>query len=482
MKPTRCFSWAGLAGLLLLAGGVGGGNTWAQATADFAGVWNNVYLSAPGRLTLRLATNAHNGNVYVSLQNIDERNQFETRAMAVTVDANGNFSGPVSGSVALAGPGLVRAVANGESPNYFSFNAAQDVMFAVKRDPGSSMQDMELLLKAPATLTVGELAGTWKMMSLGIPRALSFQWSTNYSDPNHVISGVVAVEGRQEFDAGSGTLVASPDGSFTLVFGTDVMAGTVAPGPNGALAITIPMPPPNPAMNLTFYVNASKDVMAAVHTEGNYQEMLVAVKLPASTAVGELKGLWRAGTFETPAALTLNYNGLGFVSDIPEKGRFDINTETVHAGHAGVFTAPSDLGLGTFSVLAPGLVQVSGTNASGETWGEQLSCNAGGNFMIVSGTGGYNKLLFVARAPAEEYRYGAGVITEGDYGLIVFKPAGAPPGTVMLYWASSPNRELMQTSDFQSWSAVPSTLGSHQHALGAAAAGRAFYRVRQVAP
>jgi len=127
-------------------------------------------------------------------------------------------------------------------------------------------------------------------------------------------------------------------------------------------------------------------------------------------------------------------------------------------------------------------VQVSGTNASGETWGEQLSCNAGGNFMIVSGTGGYNKLLFVARAPAEEYRYGAGVITEGDYGLIVFKPAGAPPGTVMLYWASSPNRELMQSSDFQSWSAVPSTLGSHQHALGAGAAGRAFYRVRQVTP
>jgi hypothetical protein len=335
---------------------------------------------------------------------------------------------------------------------------------------------LELLLKAPGTLAKADLAGTWKLVTIGTPRSLQFLWITNTTDPTHPVRGITEVEGRNEFDSGTGTMTVAADGSFSLVFGVQVMAGNATPGVNGSLVVSILMPP-EPTMNLTFYVNQSKDVMAAVHAEPNYQEMIVAVKMPASQAVDSLQGLWRNESLATPAQLTLNTIE-GMLVGIPEANRFSVHQEQVCAGKNGVMTVPLDQSTGTFAVLSPGTVQVSGTSAMGEAWTQVLACNAGGNFMIANSVTDQNELMLIVRAPSEEFSHevSQGVyVMKGEYGLI----SGAGK---TVYWAPAPDRELVRSTDLKNWSAVPGTAGQSQFKPDLSGAGNYFYQVRRVNP
>jgi len=449
-----------------------------QSLTNFTGVWNNVMLSTPAQLTLNTSIDDRFGTSHVTVQDVQERTQFAVGVMTLMMDGNGNFSGPANGTIAVVGPGLMRATPNGDDAVIFNVNAAQDVAFATKQGPGSPQQDLELLLKAPASMTSTELAGTWKMVSFGTPRYFVLHRATNFSDPTRPIEGVVNIEGQQEFSTGGGTMTVAADGSFSLVFGPDTMSGTATPGANGLLTVTIPMPP-DPSMILSFYVNAGKNVMAAVHTEENYQEIIVAVKLPAAQTESESQGLWRVGSFETPRTLTLPTNGLGFVRDILERERFYVSGEQVHIGHTGIFTTPADRGLGRVSVLSPGTVQVAGTNDAGETFLSTFWGNATKDFLIGTRTDASQEITLIARAPAESLPGGP-----AEFGLML-AATNQPPLRVNLYWASAANRVLQVSTDPMnpaSWTDLAETLGGYSHSPSPGSVPRAYYRVRQTTP
>ncbi len=457
---------------------LGAAASLGQSQANFSGNWNFAQFGTPARLTLMTAnTPVFGNNNYLTLRDIFEKTNFTARMVPMTIDGSGNFSGPGNGVITVAGPGLVQAVPSGEPPVMFSVNAAQDLAFAAHVTSDSGQQELMLMLKAPASLTTADMAGVWKMATLGTPRELQLRWTTNYLDPQHPVDGIFEIEGRSSFGTGNGTLTVAADGSFSLVFGPDTMNGTATPGASGLLTVVIPMPP-NPAMTLLFYVNQSKNVMAAVHTEPNYQEIIVAVKLPAAQTDGESQGLWRVGGLETPGLLSLTTNGLGFVMDLPDKNNFAVHRETIHIGHTGIFTAPADRTVGRVSIVSPGTVQVAGTNDTDGSFSSTLWCNAGKDFLIGTRADGSQELTLVARAPAES------LAGPGEFGLILIK-TNQPPLRVNLYWASAANRVLqMSTNPVNpaSWNDLAETLGGHTHSPSPGSLPRAYYRLRQPTP
>lgn len=331
------------------------------------------------------------------------------------------------------------------------------------------------MLKVPASLTAADMAGVWKLVSLGTMRELLPRSMTNYLDPQHPVDGVFNVEGRSQFDSGSGTLTVAADGSFSLAFGLDTVTGTATLGANGLVEVPIPMPP-GPTLTLSFYVNQGKNVMAAIHLEQNYQEIIVAVKLPAAQQASEAQGLWRVGGFETPGALTLTTNGLGFVSDIPEKNNFAVHGEKVHIGHTGMFTTASDQGVGFVSITSPGGVQIAATNAAGESYSNALWCNSSKDFLISSRAGSSHEITLVARAPTDVYAGGG-----AEFGLILRK-TNQPPARVDFYWASTPSRVLQVSTNLVNWTDIPETQGGFSHASQVNTFLRAYYRLRQTTP
>lgn len=469
---------------ILLSVLVGGAACWlgtaaslGQSQANFAGNWNFAQFGTPARLTLITANTPVFGTNYFSVRDVPEKTNFMARMVPMTIDGSGNFSGPGNGVVTVAGPGLVQAVPAGESPVMFSVNAAQDLAFAANLPPGGSQQELMLMLKAPASLAAADLTGVWKMVTMGTAQALQLRWMTNYLDPQHPVDGVVELEGRSSFATGNGTLTVAADGSFSLVFGPDTMNGTATPGANGLVQVTIPMPP-NPAMVLSFHVNAGKNVMAAVHTEPNYQEIIVAVKLPAAQTDGESQGLWHSGGLEIPGSLGLTTNSLGFVTDLPGRNNFAVHGEKIHIGHTSIFTAPKDRTVGRVSIVSPGTVQVAGTNDAGESFSTTLWCNAAKDFLIGTRADSSHELTLVARAPVES------LAGPGEFGLMLVK-TNQPPLRVDLYWASAANRALqMSTNPVNpaSWADVAGTLGTHTHSPSLGSLPRAYYRVRHTTP
>jgi hypothetical protein len=448
-----------------------------QSAANFAGNWNFAQFGTPARLTLITANTPVFGDNYLTLRDVPEKTNFLARMAPMTIDGSGNFSGPGTGVITVAGPGLVQAVPTGEPPVMFNVNAAQDLAFAANLPPGGSQQELMLMLKAPASLAAADLTGVWKMVTLGTPRALQLRWTTNYLDPLHPVDGVGDLEGRFSFATGNGTLTVAADGSFSLVFGPDTMNGTATPGANGLVQVTIPMPP-NPPMTLFFYVNQGKNVMAAVHTEPNYQEIIVAVKLPAAQTDGESQGLWRSGGIEVPGSLSLITNGLGFVMDLAGRNNFAVHGEKIHIGHTGVFTAPSDRTVGRVSIVSPGTVQVTGTNDAGGSFSITLWCNAGKDFLIGTRTDSSHEFTLVARAPAES------LAGPGEFGLMLVK-TNQPPLRVDLYWASAANRVLQMSTNLVNpagWIDLAETLGGHTHSPSLGSLPRAYYRLRQTTP
>lgn len=457
----------------------GAAASFGQSLPNLTGTWNFAQFATPSRLTLMTANTPVFGTNYLTLRNIQEKTNFTARLTPMTIDGSGNFSGPGTGIITVAGPGLVQAVPSGESGVMFSVNAAQDVAFAAHVTSDSGEQELMLMLKAPASLTTADLTGVWKMVTLGTPQNLGLRWTTNYLDPQHPMDGVFEVDGRSSFDAGAGTLTVAADGSFSLVLGPQTMNGTATPGASGLVQVTIPMPPPSPALVIPFYVNQSRNVMMAVHTEENYQEAIVAVKLPAAQTEAESQGLWRVGGFETPGPLTLITNGLGFVMDIPNRNNFAVHGEMIHIGHAGMFTAPSDRSVGRVSVPSPGTVQVAATNDAGGAFSTTLWCNAGKDFLIAVRADESHELTLVARAPAENLAGGP-----AEFGLLLLK-TNQPPLRVDLYWASGLNRVLQVSTNPAnpaSWTDLAQTLGGHTYSPSPASLPRAYFRVRQTAP
>ncbi len=452
----------------------------SPAQTDIAGLWNGVHISTPARLTLVKANYRPFGNELVLIDRIQESGGFDAGTVAITVDSQGNFTGPATGTATLIGPGLVKVSPASDSPAFFNLNAAQDVMISVKSSDAGAWNDVEVLLKAPASLTTEQITGTWIMASFRVPNEMLLLKETKTRDPVVPVTGIYQIEGADEFDAGLGSMTITGNGTFTLHFGGEALNGSIEPGPNGRLTASIPMPPEQPLI-LTLNINQSKDVMAGIHSEENSHEMLVLVKLPGAQEVGSLKGLWRVGSFETPARLNLEMDReYGFVTRIQETNGFRIHNEKIHVGHDGIMTAPLDLSTGTLAVQSPGHIRVSGTNALEESWEEVLTCNAGGNLLIDVRSGGANELTLAVRAPSDEFLYpGGSVNPRGEFGEIIRRTS---EGEVTIFWAPDADRELTRSSDLSTWMVVPNTMGTNKFSPDIGVPGQFFYRVRRVPP
>jgi hypothetical protein len=422
----------------------------AQPVTNAAGIWNHLLFSAPARLIPQYNLNG-------TVVEIAGRLRFESQAAPITVQADGTFTGPVSGSLSHGGPGWVLATVPGEPPTAFAINTAADFGVAMKSVAGDAL-DLELLLKAPATMTTNDFVGTWKMVSLGTPHGLGLQKNG---------SGVVTeVFGRQDFYSATGTLTVAADGTF--VMNSDgISTGTVQPLSNGRLQVNVVPPLPDPPFALTLYVNASRNVIVNLEAEPDYQGLDILLKQPTSTTTADLKGLWHAGSFNTPVQLTLHKNAQDEVIAMDGGDDFAIYGLAANVGHTGYFTVAPDT-FGRLTVTGPGTVTVADTNVLGETGSRPVWFNSAHDVFIGTGADESLELLVATRTPPLADPAPA-------MGLILFPASDG----LRVCWASDSNRVLQVTTNLTHWTTLPATAGQSQYALDPASASRNFYRLLQ---
>lgn len=446
LKPFRII---GVCGLLVLFSGREI-SAPAQPVTNAAGLWNYLGFSTPAWL-------APQYNLAGAVIEIAGRTRFETRSDSLTVQADGSFTGAdISGTLSWGDAGQMIATVPGEPPVAFALNAAMDFAFVVKVSPEPA-HNLELLIKAPATLTTNDLVGTWKMATIGTTARLDLEKNTN--------GVVIDVHGRT-FHSETGTLTMAGDGTFVMV-GDETSTGFWQPLTNGLVQVTI-LTAPDPPEIVILNVNASKNVMAVV-VPGipDYQELDVLVKLPASTTPDQLQGLWLPGGFTTPEELILHRNEQGEVTGIDGCTDFEIYHLTACVGHTGGFTMPPTT-VGQLTVVSPGTISVTQTNVLGETEARTIWINAGHDVFIGTATSANPELLIATRTPP---------LTDlaPSMGLMLF-----PTDTSLeLYWASAPNRVLQTSTNLAGWATLTNSAGQGHRWVDPASFPKRFYRLLQ---
>jgi hypothetical protein len=432
-------------------------DAFAQSLASLAGTWNDIMFSAPSRLTLYRDWVQVPGfaGAYL-LRDIGEKNYFDMSTGQITVGADGTFTGIATGTVSIASGGRMVASVPSNAPVTFQMNAAADFMFAMKQPTNANVQDIELLLKAPATMTGAEMAGTWNSVSFDTPAQLALQRETSY---NTYATNVV---GGEQFRIATGSVTLNADGTLVVNESTGPMPGTYSQVGLGAVDVTLM----GGAFTLHFFVNASKNIMACINpTDPESHELILLVKPPASAAPSDFKGLWRGGSYVTPSTLTLIRTNFGLVTDIAERNGFEFSIGPVNMGHSGVFTSPSEPAVGLATLVGAGTVQTVATNTFGEVSSDTFWANAGKDVMVTVTRDGGNRLTLAARAPAESVR------TESLGMMLV----GAT-----VYWASDTNRSLQVSTNMSDWNSLVGTAGQGSYLMnqtGAATNANAFFRV-----
>ncbi len=431
---------------------------FAQTQTDLAGTWNNIMFSAPSRLTLYRdwVQTPDIGGAYL-LRDIAEKNFFDVSTGQMIVQANGTFTGTVSGTVSIADGGRLVAAVPGKEPVTFQMNAAADFMFTMKSPTDANVQDIELLLKAPATMSGAEMAGTWRSVSFATPAQLVLQKET-YS--NTYATNVV---GGEQFRFSTGTVTINADGTLVVNDSGGSMPGTYSQAGPGAVEVTLM----GGAFTLHFFVNAGKNIMACLNAiDAESYELILVVKTPATAAPADFKGLWRGGSYATPSALTLIRTNYGLVTDIVERNAFEWSLGTVNMGHSGIYTAPSEPAVGLATLLGAGTVQTVATNAWGEVSSDTFWFNDAKDVMVSVAKDGGNWLTLAARAPAESVRRESLSMTL----------AGAT-----ICWASDTNRLLQVSTNLFQWNNLPETQGQSSYRMNPkGTATNAFFRVTAV--
>ena len=431
---------------LLLPGGTS--PIVAQPLPNVAGTWNNILFSVPARLTLWKNTD---GTVF----GINETNAFETRTAQFTVQADGSFSGPQSGTFSVVGPGLIRASVPGASVT-FMINSGSNFMFSMKSDGWAN--DIELLLKAPTNVSSNDLAGVWKSATFGSPAALTVN-----TNSNGIITGI---NGGNNFEANADVLTTYLDGSF--VFSGSGFGGTFSVQANGLVHAIVPLPPPNPPLVIDFFINESKDIMAGVMNDGSSQELLFFCKQPAdNTEIGQIKGVSNIGYFEIPAYISVITNKDGEVTDVPQRDDFWYDLSRLSVGHTGIFTDEGERSMGELSVTQPGTLNVTMGGQNVDTcW-----INASRDVFFSLHHGSIFEFVIGAKTPAlANPREGMGMMLLQE------------TNTLMVCWASETNRCLQASPDCANWTNLTSTLGQSSYTLSATNGPKSFYRVADDAP
>ncbi len=449
--------------LLLLSLLAGQRPLQAQTTADLAGSWHGYSFSTPSYLDL-----IFNGQGLVT--DIPQVLSFDYHPNNITVAADGSFTGNKSGTITIPNAGVVVTSIPGDNESTtFHVTRSNDFMIAVNNSGGDN-QDLIFLLKAPANVTAADVAGNWNIVT--------FQTPTNII-LNRADSGkpgvVTSISAGNQFSIGTGNL--SINGANGNVSGAleEPFTGQVQnyDSVNGQLNLTI-TPSGSSGFTIPLYINASKDVMIAAQSElataGNFQEILIFVRAPATIpALGNLKGLWRLTTFDTPSILTEVTDGNGHLTELNNRDAFSANsTQTLVTGSDGFFTGHFELpAIGSFTLPNAGQIAADFTESDNSTGSGTFFLNAGLNFFMAVQSNSYNQeITFATRGPVS-------TSNTRNLGLLFFQSK--------VYWAADTTRKLQSLGDLNttSWTDVPSTQGTHLF-TPTTGSGNQFYRVVDV--
>jgi hypothetical protein len=427
-----------------------GGKAQAQVISDAAGIWNNVAISTPSSLTYHTDTQGR----LTWVENLDG---FDTWQAAITVNDQGQFSGPVTGTFAVAGPGLIHASVPGEPTVVFFLNSHSDFMVSAKLSRDDERHDLELLLKAPANLAAADLAGQWRGFNLVTPTKIDLILNQNL---------VVDLEPNGRFEVRMGSLTVATDGTVSGNMG-GAFTGRTTTGVNGTVSVHIDTQPPDPGFDLQFVVNASKDIMAGQATgEEGEQELILFIRTPTEWS-NELQGLWRAADFAVPTELTLQTNALGEVFGLDGARDFEIWHDAVSVGHQGGLIGLIEPVVGQVTLGAAGLVGMSGTNGDGESFTKNFWSNAGQDLLVSIESGEHQELTVALRSPSSP-------AAEAIASRTLWRRQAQ---CLELFWASDTDRVLQWSTDLVNWTTVDASVGQGYWLACSAPEQDRFYRV-----
>lgn len=435
------------------------GPVLAQSLTNFAGPARSVLFSTPAELILQKDPSG----VVTDIIGCD---RFESKPGQVSVQANGSFTGsdiPGTGQLSWAGPGLINATVPGNMAS-FIVNESADFLASVARN-AEGWIDVNLILRSPATFRGDDLTNTtWSLLMLDTPAQLQLLRETN--------GAIFEIEGRNGFGTETGSMQIDANGNISGIATTPFTATAVYAG-NGQIDLTINQGGQAP-FPLSVYINAGQNLMVGLprmlSSQDNFQELIFFVRVPAQTTLGDLAGIWRVRSLETPSALFLDKDSQMRLRDVIGKEDFYGGGDSIVVGQDGFFVANGeDPAIGMINLGAGGQVSVTLTNVNGRVMGFGFRLNAAKDAMISAGKdGSLNSLNILTKAPPVPD-------SRQDFGLI------AVPGNGVLdvYWASSSTRELQRSTNTVDWETVAGSAGQHSFKGSMSGTNNVFYRVVQ---
>jgi hypothetical protein len=450
--------------VLLTAFILSGHSALGLEIADAAGSWRIINFSMPGRLTVQRDAQG-------ILTGITEANHFERSTGTLNVQANGSFSGsvpdPITGTMALGGQGELIVNANSEDGSQtltFHINRTADFMTTCET-ASEGFNDLILGLRAPATLQTSDLAGQWNATAFQTPHHLVLERNSS----NQVIN----IRGLGSFGVYGGVMTINTNGTLSGQI-ENPFTGTIDSAANGLVNVTINGG--EGAMQLTLFVNASKDVMALLDSRNdandNYQELMIFQKAPTNNVTRDLAAHWRIITFNAPQ-LTQVTDSFGRVTGLGGSTTFQVARQRLVAGHDGFFTAQvGAVATGTFTPASSGHVTVN-VQVPGEG-SDSFTFQLNSSQTLLSSSrdigDGYELLLVTKSAPA------SGPVR--DFGLVSVPDVAG----MTLNWAATTNGGLQVSTNLTSWQTISNTVGQHSYTAPAAGPVVNFYRTVEFTP
>lgn len=187
-----------------------------------------------------------------------------------------------------------------------------------------------------------DLAGTWHIAALDLPGNAS-----QNKDPQGI---VIAVNGADSFHTTAGTLSIDAAGNVSGNVG-ETVAGTATADAQGTVTLALTLPE---VQNFTLTVTPTSDLMATVHGAVDYNELLVLAKAPAAAVYSDAVGTWWVMELEVPAALDLQYNSQGKLTNIGNATNFRQSRRPLVINGAGRYDYNSGDEAGNVAMAAGG--------------------------------------------------------------------------------------------------------------------------------
>jgi hypothetical protein len=412
-----------------------------------AGVWNGINFDVPAQLTTMISTQG-------LVVDVPQSQAFGADLFQVTVQPNGTFSnGGDSGSVVVNSQGAFTVYPNGSPSLSFRANRAQDTFAGLTRNGSGNdtRNGLNLVARAPASFSAGDVAGTWSMAMFTTPQQLIKVMTTNGTLQDLLGMDGNSLTSRTFSEVGSGSMTINSDGTLSGNAG-EAFTGTYTTGENGQINLTITTP--EGSFGMPSLINASKDIIFALHLENanNRQEIVILTKNPTNVATADLQGVWNATSYNVPSQLTITRNTNYVITSISSAGGFNMDQGAQFtSGHDGFLTGvlEGEANIGSISAANNGTATVVFTNGLGQVQSHTGFLNAGKDCIVFADSdGGSSGITVVTKSPDWPGN-------TQNFGLQLFN------GRIV--WASNTNILLQASGTLNgTWTNVSSTLGQHQ--------------------